>query len=105
MGIALHPAHGHSHSGVQSPQHSHSHSSHLAVESETSLSQPAQIRKQNINVRAAFIHVIGDFIQSIGVLIAALIIYFKVNLRNFELIIFTMFSYTVNALSSLWQSG
>lgn len=33
----------------------------------------------NINLRAAAIHVIGDFIQSIGVLIAALIIYFKVN--------------------------
>jgi solute carrier family 30 (zinc transporter), member 2 len=32
----------------------------------------------NINLRAAAIHVIGDFIQSIGVLIASLIIYFKV---------------------------
>ncbi|CAH1797934.1 unnamed protein product [Owenia fusiformis] len=31
----------------------------------------------NVNVRAAFIHVIGDFIQSIGVMIAAFIIYFK----------------------------
>ena len=34
---------------------------------------------KNINIRAAAVHVIGDFIQSIGVLIAALIIYFKVN--------------------------
>jgi Co/Zn/Cd efflux system component len=33
-------------------------------------------RRENINVRAAFIHVIGDFIQSLGVFIAALIIYF-----------------------------
>ena len=32
----------------------------------------------NINLRAAAIHVIGDFIQSIGVLVAALVIYFKV---------------------------
>ena len=31
--------------------------------------------EQNINVRAAFIHVIGDIIQSIGVIIAAVIIY------------------------------
>ncbi|XP_048727104.2 proton-coupled zinc antiporter SLC30A2-like isoform X2 [Ostrea edulis] len=31
----------------------------------------------NINVKAAFIHVVGDLIQSIGVLIAAFIIYFK----------------------------
>ena len=31
--------------------------------------------KQNINVRAALIHVIGDFIQSVGIFIAAIIIY------------------------------
>lgn len=33
--------------------------------------------KSNINVRAAFIHVIGDFLQSLGVLIAALVIHFE----------------------------
>lgn len=37
-------------------------------------------KPENINLRAAAIHVIGDFIQSVGVLVAALIIYFKVNL-------------------------
>ncbi|PAA67259.1 hypothetical protein BOX15_Mlig017765g2, partial [Macrostomum lignano] len=31
----------------------------------------------NMNVRAAFIHVIGDLLQSIGVLVAALIIYYQ----------------------------
>ncbi|XP_053317289.1 probable proton-coupled zinc antiporter SLC30A3 [Spea bombifrons] len=31
----------------------------------------------NTSVRAAFIHVIGDLLQSIGVLVAAIIIYFK----------------------------
>ena len=35
-------------------------------------------KAHNINVRAAFIHVIGDLIQSIGVVIAAYIIRFKV---------------------------
>lgn len=34
----------------------------------------------NINLRAAAIHVIGDFIQSVGVLIASIIIYFKVSI-------------------------
>ncbi|XP_076366420.1 proton-coupled zinc antiporter SLC30A2-like [Tachypleus tridentatus] len=48
---------------------SHSHS-HGLNSSETSNSQ-------NINVRAAFIHVIGDLIQSIGVLIAAYVIHYK----------------------------
>ena len=35
--------------------------------------------QKNINVRAAFIHVIGDIIQSLGVLIASLIIKIKVS--------------------------
>lgn len=35
----------------------------------------------NINVRAALIHVIGDFLQSLGVFVAALIIYFKPEYR------------------------
>lgn len=32
---------------------------------------------RNINIRAAFIHIIGDIIQSFGVLIAALVIFFE----------------------------
>jgi hypothetical protein len=35
-------------------------------------------RQRNINVRAALIHVIGDFVQSIGVFLAAVLIYFQV---------------------------
>lgn len=53
MGFQLHQ-HGHSHGG----SHSHSH------------------EEENINVRAAFIHVIGDFLQSVGVFVAALLIFF-----------------------------
>ena len=33
-----------------------------------------------MNVRAAFIHVLGDFLQSVGVFLAALLIWFKVGL-------------------------
>ncbi|XP_070586900.1 proton-coupled zinc antiporter SLC30A2-like [Erythrolamprus reginae] len=55
MGIILHQSgHGHSH-------HNHSHKEGT----------------QNTSVRAAFIHVVGDLVQSIGVLVAAIIIYFK----------------------------
>ncbi len=67
MGAALHLGglpHGHSHGSGSS--HSHKHHSHDGKKS-----------KKNINVRAAFIHVLGDFFQSIGVLVAAVIIYFK----------------------------
>lgn len=37
-------------------------------------------KHKNINVRAAFIHVVGDIIQSLGVLVAALIIKFTVSI-------------------------
>ena len=37
----------------------------------------------NINVRAAFIHVIGDTIQSVGVLVAACIINYKARKLQF----------------------
>lgn len=33
----------------------------------------------NINIRAAVIHVIGDFIQSVGVFLAAVVIYYYVS--------------------------
>ena len=33
-----------------------------------------------MNVRAAFIHVLGDFLQSVGVFLAAVLIWFKVRL-------------------------
>lgn len=56
MGWQLHGTHGHSHGGGVSHAHG-----------------------ENINVRAAFIHVLGDVLQSIGVFCAAIIIYFKPN--------------------------
>ena len=36
-----------------------------------------QDEEENINVRAAIVHMVGDMIQSLGVIAAALIIYFK----------------------------
>ena len=41
-----------------------------------------QENRTNINVRAAFIHVLGDLCQSLGVVAASLIIYYKVNHHN-----------------------
>ncbi|CAH1121044.1 unnamed protein product [Ceutorhynchus assimilis] len=70
MGASLHQ-HGHSHGGS-----SHSHDHH----------------KENINVRAAFIHVIGDFLQSAGVLVAAIVIYYKPNLVIVDPIMTFVFS-------------
>jgi zinc transporter 2 len=77
MGTILHgPGHhgggAHSHSHSHSPQpHSHSH-----IQSETSeeLTHPVE---ENINVRAAFIHVVGDLVQSVGVMIAGGLIWYN----------------------------
>jgi zinc transporter 2 len=42
-------------------------------------------KQNNINVRAAVIHVLGDLIQSIGVLVSAFIIKFYVSLSQVSL--------------------
>lgn len=44
---------------------------------DTPLVVIAETPRQNINVKAAFIHVLGDLCQSLGVVIASLIIYYK----------------------------
>lgn len=43
----------------------------------------SECKSENINVEAAFLHVLGDFIQSIGVIIAAVIIKLYVSRGNF----------------------
>ncbi|XP_044290988.1 zinc transporter 2 [Varanus komodoensis] len=71
MGFALHqPGHGHSH---------HAHDT----------------RGQNTSVRAAFIHVVGDLVQSIGVLVAAYIIYFKPEYKYVDPVCTFLFSVLV----------
>lgn len=43
----------------------------------------SHVKKQgNINVRAAFIHVLGDLFQSIGVLVAAIIVKLRVGRKS-----------------------
>lgn len=76
MGCALH-GHGHAHGG-----HGHSHAvhpgkehSHGGIEAQPSTVTLPRVR-DNMNVRAALIHVISDFVQSCGVFLAALVIFF-----------------------------
>ena len=51
--------HGHGHSHDHDHDHGHSH---------------GHKEEMNINIRAAVVHVIGDMLQSIGVIIAAILI-------------------------------
>jgi len=68
MGFTL----GHSHGGGGGG-HGHSHGG----AEDTEAAGNGGHSHDNINVRAAFIHVIGDFLQSLGVFIAAIVIYFQ----------------------------
>ncbi|PNJ20616.1 SLC30A2 isoform 2 [Pongo abelii] len=71
MGLTLHQSgHGHSH-GTTNQQ------------------------EENPSVRAAFIHVIGDFMQSMGVLVAAYILYFKPEYKYVDPICTFVFSILV----------
>ncbi|XP_037077268.1 zinc transporter 2-like [Pollicipes pollicipes] len=75
-------SHGHSH-GLGGHDHGHSHGDGGAA--------------QNINVRAATVHVLGDLLQSIGVLVAALVIKFKPGLEIADPICTLLFSAIVMA--------
>ncbi|XP_053310487.1 proton-coupled zinc antiporter SLC30A2 [Spea bombifrons] len=79
MGLILHQTgHGHSHGDSNSHSHSHSSGNH-----------------HNPSVRAAFIHVLGDFLQSVGVLTAAFVIYFKPEYKMIDPICTFLFSVLV----------
>jgi len=100
MGLLLYyGGHGHSHGGMSSTNHSHSHGTPetLPVTMAPVIEQTAHTTggEVNINVRAAFIHVLGDMIQSVGVLIAALIILWKKEWAIIDPICTLMFSVIV----------
>ncbi|KAG5450605.1 Zinc transporter 2 [Clonorchis sinensis] len=78
-----HEKHNHQHGHVG--EHVHQVSPKLEQES----------KRQNITVRAALIHVIGDLVQSVGVMIAAMIIYFRPHLKVVDPICTFLFSILV----------
>eukprot|EP01088_Endostelium_zonatum_P005322 TRINITY_DN168_c1_g1_i2.p1 TRINITY_DN168_c1_g1~~TRINITY_DN168_c1_g1_i2.p1 ORF type:complete len:478 (-),score=73.83 TRINITY_DN168_c1_g1_i2:38-1306(-) len=75
--------HGHSHGSKSKSGHGHSHGS--KSKKKTTKKRDAG-DEENLNVSAAFIHVLGDCIQSVGVIIAAGVLwagnYFTFHVRN-----------------------
>ena len=67
MGASLHQ-HGHTHGGGGGGHHR---------DEERGGGEHGHGHDENINVKAAFIHVVGDFLQSLGVFLAAIVMYFK----------------------------
>uniref|UniRef100_A0A336MYR4 CSON003186 protein n=1 Tax=Culicoides sonorensis TaxID=179676 RepID=A0A336MYR4_CULSO len=78
MGITLHGGHGHSHGGTPFIEKSPSTTALEEINTSGNSNDNANHQdQQNLNVRAAFIHVVSDFMQSLGVFIASLVLYFK----------------------------
>ncbi|XP_078094119.1 proton-coupled zinc antiporter SLC30A2-like [Mustelus asterias] len=87
MGIILHQS-GHN--------HSHSSAGEVRVHDSESNTHGSQFNGNvNPSVRAAFIHVVGDLLQSISVLIAAYVIYFKPEYKIVDPICTFLFSVLV----------
>ncbi|XP_039596179.1 zinc transporter 2-like [Polypterus senegalus] len=76
---------------LQQSSHLHSHGSSNSSHSHGSQSN----HQQSPSVRAAFIHVVGDLLQSVGVLIAAYVIYFMPEYKIIDPICTFMFSVLV----------
>jgi len=56
--------------------------------------------KENINIRAAFVHAIGDLLQSVGVIIAAIVILIKPEWKIVDPICTFIFSFLTLATTT-----
>ncbi|XP_022073557.1 zinc transporter 8 [Acanthochromis polyacanthus] len=81
MAVTLHQSgHGHSHGGISSHGHGHGdgkHQNHCRDSESNQNNHGRRTQQANASVRAAFVHVVGDLLQSFSVFISALIIFFK----------------------------
>ncbi|KAJ8409849.1 hypothetical protein AAFF_G00219080 [Aldrovandia affinis] len=85
-------AHGHEHSEGDDHGHEHGHEyghEHGHVHGASGTGSRAQ---GNASVRAAFVHVVGDLLQSVSVLVSAIIIFFKPEYRIADPICTFLFS-------------
>lgn len=106
--------HGHSHGSVVSTHHHHEkysrgdhHHHHHTHEDHAhhsdasdpllggSKGRPEEKKQRNINVQGAYLHVLGDSIQSVGVMIGGAIIWYKPEWQIVDLICTLIFSVVV----------
>ncbi|MCL7043202.1 hypothetical protein MKW94_000420 [Papaver nudicaule] len=95
-------AHGHSHSNDHKHEHNHAHESdHLepllkaSEDGHTKLVVGKEKKRRNINVQGAYLHVLGDSVQSLGVMIGGAIIWYKPEWKIIDLICTLIFSVIV----------
>ena len=90
-------AHGHSHASDNTSHHHHSLEAKHRDEHEALLkhAEDAPKKPRNINVHSAYLHVLGDSIQSIGVMIGGGIIWYKPEWKIIDLVCTLIFSVVV----------
>ncbi|OVA19912.1 Cation efflux protein [Macleaya cordata] len=96
-----HGHHGHSHG--HDHEHYHAHEADLvepllknsSEDAQNSEVGPKEKKQRNINVQGAYLHVLGDSIQSIGVMIGGAIIWYKPEWKIIDLICTLVFSVIV----------
>ncbi|KAF3579985.1 hypothetical protein DY000_02036103 [Brassica cretica] len=103
MAVLLGHDHGHGHS--HEDKHHHAHGDEDVTEQ---LLEKSEKRKRNINVQGAYLHVLGDSIQSVGVMIGGGIIWYKPEWKIVDLICTLVFSVivlgtTINMIRSILE--
>ncbi|KAG6749680.1 metal tolerance protein 1-like [Populus alba x Populus x berolinensis] len=89
-----HPKHGDNHHDHSNNEHNHYHEEHVEplLDKEEAMHEKKQ---RNINVQGAYLHVLGDSVQSIGVMIGGAIIWYKPEWKIIDLICTLIFSVIV----------
>ena len=104
MGLVLghthnhkHSGEGHSHDHTHEHSHDHSHSKPHNYEKNNDFHKTPQtlIKTKNLNMKAAIIHVLGDALQSVGVIIAGIVIYFNPSYSQADPVCTILFSIIV----------
>ncbi|CAI8611376.1 unnamed protein product [Vicia faba] len=87
-------------------QPNHTHEDHIHHHIDGGVTEPLLAeskdkskKKRNINVRGAYLHVLGDSIQSIGVMIGGAVIWYKPEWKIVDLICTLIFSIIILALT------
>ncbi|KAI3812874.1 hypothetical protein L1987_17587 [Smallanthus sonchifolius] len=92
VSVTTHRHHHHSHGD----DHDHDHDEHSQPLLKTySADQTKEKKRGNINVQGAYLHVLGDSIQSIGVMIGAAVIWYNPNLKIIDPVCTLLFSIIV----------
>lgn len=89
-----HPKHADNHHKHSKDEHRHAHEEHVEPLLEKKEARHEK-KQRNINVQGAYIHVLGDSIQSIGVMIGGAIIWYKPEWKIVDLICTLFFSVIV----------